>query len=230
MTDSAFNPESEQSKPITIAIALFDRVTMLDALGPYSVLCELPNVEITFVAEQPGPVIDSGGRLSVIAHAAYRDVLQPDVIVIPGGLATVAMSRSGTHPIIDWIKSVHPNTKWTTSVCTGSQLLGAAGLLHDVPATSHWFVRDDLTRFGAKPIESRVVRHGKIMTAAGVSAGIDMALALAAELHSPFVAQAIQLGIEYDPDPPFTAGSPRTAPPEVFAAVHAGYSQAMGSK
>jgi putative intracellular protease/amidase len=230
MGDFGMTQIDSSPEPLTIAIALFDRVTMLDALGPYSVLCDLPNTEVTFVAEKAGPVGDSKGRLSVVAHAAYGDVTKPDVIVIPGGLATVAMSRNGDHPIIEWIRAVHPTTRWTTSVCTGSQLLGAAGLLTDVPATSHWFVRDDLTRFGAVPTESRIVRHGKIMTAAGVSAGIDMALALAAELRSPFVAQAIQLGIEYDPDPPFQAGSPRTAPPEVFAAVHAGYAQAMGGE
>jgi putative intracellular protease/amidase len=212
---------------LTIAIALFDKVTMLDALGPYAVLSDIPNSEVIFVAEQAGPVADSRGRLSVIAHASYEEVTSPDVMVIPGGVATVEMSRKGVHPIINWIRKVHPTTLWTTSVCTGSQLLGAAGLLGGVPATSHWFVRDDLARFGAVPTESRIVTSGKIMTAAGVSAGIDMALALAAELRSPFVAQAIQLGIEYDPDPPFHAGNPHTAPSDVFASVHAAYSKAI---
>jgi transcriptional regulator GlxA family with amidase domain len=212
---------------LTIAIALFDRVTMLDALGPYAVLADLPDSEVVFVAEQPGPVADSRGRLSVIAHAAYHDVMQPDVIVVPGGLATVEMSRRGVHPIIEWIRAVHPHTKLTTSVCTGAQLLGAAGLLDNVEATSHWFVRDDLSRFGAIPTESRMVRSGKIITAAGVSAGIDMALMLAAELRSPAVAQAIQLGIEYDPEPPFQAGNPRTAPAEILSMVSAAYAKAM---
>jgi putative intracellular protease/amidase len=219
-----------ENKRLTIAIALFDRVTMLDALGPYAVLSDLPDCEVVFVAERPGPVADSRGRLSVLAHAAYEDIRSPDVIVVPGGVATVEMSRKGEHAIIDWIRNVHPTTLWTTSVCTGSQLLGAAGLLTGVPATGHWFVRDDLAHFGAVPTESRIVTSGKIMTAAGVSAGIDMALALAAELRSPFVAQAIQLGIEYDPDPPFHAGSPRTAPADVFASVNAAYSKAIPAR
>ena len=141
--------------PLSIAIALFDRVTMLDAIGPYSVLAGLPNSEITFVAEQPGPVTDSNGRMSVVAHAAYRDMPNPDVIVIPGGVITVPMSREKTHPIIDWIAQVHPGTTKTTSVCTGSQLLGAAGVLDGVPATSHWYVRDTLTEFGAIPTDER---------------------------------------------------------------------------
>lgn len=216
----------------TIAIALFDKVTALDALGPYSVLADIPDSEVTFVAEQAGPVLDSRGRLGMIAHAAYADVPTPDVIVIPGGVATVAMStpnESAEHPIIDWIRSAHPTTTHTTSVCTGSQLLGAAGLLEGVPATSHWYVRDDLTRFGAVPTDERVVKHGKIITAAGVSAGIDMALALVAELRSEMVAQAIQLSIEYDPQPPFNAGHPRCAPPAIVDMISAGFAAATES-
>jgi transcriptional regulator GlxA family with amidase domain len=208
----------------TIAIALFDKVTMLDAIGPYAVLANLPDSEVMFVAEKPGPVLDSNGRMSVIAHAAYEDVMTPDVIVIPGGLVTVSMARKGTHPIIDWIRNVHPTTLRTTSVCTGSQLLGAAGILDGVPATSHWFLRDSLTEFGAVPTKSRVVQHGKIITAAGVSAGIDMALTLAADLRSEAAAQLIQLVIEYDPDPPFNAGNPDTAPADIVAAVSASFS------
>lgn len=211
----------------SIAIALFDRVTMLDALGPYAVLADLPDSEVTFVAEQAGPVADSMGRLSVIAHAAYDDIAQPDVIVIPGGLVTVEMSRRNQHPVIDWIRRVHPGTQRTTSVCTGAQLLGAAGILQGVPATTHWFLLDDLVRFGAIPTAQRVVRHGKVITAAGVSAGIDMALALAADLRTPEVAQTIQLVIEYDPDPPFDAGSPRTAPRALVDSVSASFAAAV---
>lgn len=212
--------------PLSIAIALFDRVTMLDAIGPYSVLAGLPNSEITFLAEAPGPVMDADGRMTVVAHAAYGDMPNPDVIVIPGGVVTVPMSREKTHPIIDWIAQVHPGTTRTTSVCTGSQLLGAAGLLDGVPATSHWYLRDTLTEFGAVPTDERVVQHGKIITAAGVSAGIDMALQLVADLQSDLVAQAIQLSIEYDPDPPFNAGHPRCAPPEITEFVSAGFAGA----
>ncbi len=213
--------------PLSIAIALFDRVTMLDAIGPYSVLAGLPDSEITFVAEQPGPVMDSNGRMAVVAQAAYGDMLEPDVIVIPGGVITVPMSREKTHPIIDWIQRVHPGTVRTTSVCTGSQLLGAAGILDGVPATSHWYVRDTLSEFGAIPTDERVVSHGKILTAAGVSSGIDMALQLVADLQSDTVAQAIQLNIEYDPDPPFNAGHPRCAPAEITDLVSAGFAGAL---
>ena len=210
-----------------IAIALFDKVTALDALGPYGVLADLPDSEIVFVGEQAGPILDSRGRLGMIAHGAYDEVMDPDVIVVPGGVITVEMSREGTHPIIEWIRQVHPTTEWTTSVCTGAQLLGAAGILDGVPATSHWYVRDDLTRFGAIPTEERVVHHGKIVTAAGVSAGIDMALELVADLRSDVIAQAIQLTIEYDPAPPFDAGSPKTAPPAIVEMISAGFAGAI---
>ena len=213
--------------PLSIAIALFDRVTMLDAIGPYSVLAGLPNSEITFLAERPGPVLDSHGRMAVVAHAAYADMPDPDVIVVPGGVITVQMSREETHPILDWIAQVHPGTTRTTSVCTGSQLLGAAGVLEGVPATSHWYVRDTLSEFGAIPTDERVVTHGKIITAAGVSSGIDMALQLVANLQSDEVAQAIQLSIEYDPDPPFNAGHPRCAPPAITEMVSAGFGGAL---
>jgi transcriptional regulator GlxA family with amidase domain len=216
-------------QPLSIAIALFDRMTMLDAIGPYSVLAGLPNSEITFVAEEPGPVLDSNGRMAVVAQAAYADMPDPDVIVIPGGLITVSMARKRTHPIIDWIRRVHPGTTRTTSVCTGSQLLGAAGLLNGVPATSHWYVRDTLSEFGAVPTDERVVTHGRIITAAGVSAGIDMALQLVADLQTDEIAQAIQLSIEYDPDPPFNAGHPRCAPPAVTDFVSAGFAGAISS-
>ena len=218
---------ADPTPPLSIAIALFDQVTMLDAIGPYSVLVGLPNSEVTFVAEQPGPVMDSNGRMAVVAQMAYADLPDPDVIVVPGGVITVPMARERTHPILDWITEVHPGTIRTTSVCTGSQLLGAAGVLDGVPATSHWYVRDTLTEFGAIPTDERVVKHDKIITAAGVSAGIDMALQLAADLQSDEVAQAIQLSIEYDPDPPFEAGHPRCAPPAITELVSAGFGGAF---
>ena len=213
----------------TIAIALFEQLTALDALGPYSVLADLPDSEIVFVAEQAGPVTDSRGRLTMQAHASYDEVPNPDVIVVPGGVVTVAMSSEGTHPIIEWIRQVHPGTTFTTSVCTGSQLLGAAGILDGIPATSHWYVRDDLRRFGAIPTERRIVEHDKIITAAGVSAGIDMSLHLASLLRSEQVAQAIQLSIEYDPEPPFDAGSPRSAPAGIVDIISAGFATATQS-
>lgn len=171
--------------------------------------------------------MDSNGRMAVVAQGAYGDMLDPDVIVIPGGVITVPMAREKTHPILDWIRQVHPGTTRTTSVCTGSQLLGAAGLLDGVPATSHWYVRDTLTEFGAIPTDERVVTCGKIITAAGVSAGIDMALQLVADLQSDEIAQAIQLNIEYDPDPPFNAGHPRCAPPAITDMVSARFAGAL---
>ncbi len=165
--------------------------------------------------------------MAVVAHAAYADMPDPDVIVVPGGVITAQMSREETHPILDWIAQVHPGTTRTTSVCTGSQLLGAAGVLEGVPATSHWYVRDTLSEFGAIPTDERVVKHGKIITAAGVSSGIDMALQLVADVQSDEVAQAIQLSIEYDPDPPFNAGHPRCAPPAITEMVSAGFGGAL---
>jgi len=140
---------------------------------------------------------------------------------------TVPMARERTHPILDWIKGVHPGTMRTTSVCTGSQLLGAAGILDGVAATSHWFVRDTLDEFGAVPTDERVVTHGKIITAAGVSSGIDMSLQLVADLQTDEVAQAIQLNIEYDPDPPFNAGHPRCAPPAITEMASAAFAGAL---
>ena len=211
----------------SIVIALFEGVTMLDAIGPYSVLCDVPESEISFAAEKAGPVSDSRGRMSVLAHGAYDEFESADVVVIPGGLATVKMAAGGEHPIIDWIRKVHPTTQYTTSVCTGSQLLGAAGLLDGLSATGHWFLRGGLGEYGAIPCDDRIVEEGKIITAAGVSSGIDMGLLLIARLRGDMVAQAIQLGIEYDPDPPFNAGSPSTAPEAVVQLVSEGFARAL---
>ncbi len=211
----------------TIAIALFEGVTALDALGPYQVLVEVAGTEIVFVAEGAGPVSDSQGRLTIQAHAAFAEVPEPDVILVPGGLVTVAMARARNHPIIDWIAAAHPTTTWTTSVCTGSHLLGAAGVLEGREATGHWYLRQELVQFGAIPVDRRVVFDGKVVTAAGVSAGIDMALALAARLSSDDTARSIQLGMEYDPAPPFRCGHPSVAPPEIVAGLSAGFAAAI---
>jgi transcriptional regulator GlxA family with amidase domain len=130
--------------------------------------------------------------------------------MVPGGFGTRALMTP--NPLLDWIRAAHQTSQWTTSVCTGSLLLGAAGLLRGLEATTHWTVLDQLAALGARPTSRRVVEQGKIVTAAGVSAGIDMALTLAARIAGDEVAQAIQLGIEYDPQPPFDAGSPDKAP------------------
>lgn len=198
-----------------IAIALFDRFTALDAMGPYQVLSYLPDSELVTVAAEPGPVHDDR-LLTISALASFDDVPNPDVIVVPGGLITRKMARDGD-PVIDWIRSVHPNTTWTTSVCTGAVLLAAAGLLDGRDATTHWIAYDQIESRGARPTPQRVVVDGKIITGAGVSAGIDMAFTLVDHIAGSFAAQSIQLAIEYDPQPPFDAGSPAKAPEDVYA-------------
>ncbi|WP_169979514.1 DJ-1/PfpI family protein [Microbispora sp. H10836] len=195
---------------MNIAIPLYPRFTALDAVGPYTVLAFAPGCTVTFVAAEPGPVLDDRGSLSLAATASYGDLLAPDVVVVPGGPGTIeALSDS---ELLSWIARAHERTRWTTSVCSGSFLLGAAGLLKGRRATTHWGWLDQLAGFGAEPVSERVVIDGKVVTAAGVSSGIDMALTLLAAMRDKETAQAVQLAIEYDPRPPFDAGSPKTAP------------------
>jgi putative intracellular protease/amidase len=196
-----------------IAILLYDRFTALDAIGPYEVLSRLPGASLTFLAAEPGPVRTDNGMLTLLAERSIEDVDRTDIVLVPGGPGEVAARAGG--PALEWLRAVHETTTWTTSVCTGSLLLGAAGLLEGKRATSHWLALDDLRALGADAVSERVVFDGKIVTAAGVSAGIDMALALTARVAGEQVAKAIQLGIEYDPQPPFNAGSPDTAPAEI---------------
>ncbi|MEA3020075.1 MAG: hypothetical protein QOI47_1599 [Actinomycetota bacterium] len=193
-----------------IVILLFDRFTALDAVGPYEVLRNLPGATVTFVAKQVGPVRTDAGSLAITADRAIAEVTSADVLVVPGGPGQDDCMDDDE--ILSWIRAVHDTTQWTTSVCTGSLLLGAAGLLRGVKATSYWLALEQLRRFGAEPTAERVVEQGKIITAAGVSSGIDMGLHLAALIAGDDVAQMIQLGIEYDPQPPFDAGSPAKAP------------------
>jgi putative intracellular protease/amidase len=193
-----------------IVILLFDRFTALDAVGPYEVLRNLPGATVTFVAKALGPVRTDAGSLAITADRAIAEVTSADVLVVPGGPGQDDCMDDDE--ILSWIRAVHDTTQWTTSVCTGSLLLGAAGLLHGVKATSYWLALEQLRRFGAEPTAERVVEQGKIITAAGVSSGIDMGLHLAALIAGDDVAQMIQLGIEYDPQPPFDAGSPAKAP------------------
>jgi transcriptional regulator GlxA family with amidase domain len=194
-----------------IAIGLYERFTSLDAMGPFQVLSSLPGAQVEFVAEKPGPVLDESGFLRVTAHASFADRPDPDILLVPGG--TITGTLVPDHPIVGWIARAHRTTTWTTSVCTGALLLAGAGVLRGVEATTHWAAMDELARLGAVPVRERVVRRGKILTAAGVSAGIDMALTLAAAIEGPEFAQALQLMIEYDPAPPFDAGSPEKAGP-----------------
>lgn len=204
---------------VDVAVLLFDRLTALDAIGPYEVLSRIPGASIAFVAERRGGVTDDVGRLTLDVGCSLDEVTHPDVVVVPGG---PGQARLMDHrPVLDWLREVHAVARWTTSVCTGSLLLAAAGILEGRRATSHWLALEQLAGLGAVPVPGRVVVDGKIMTAAGVSAGIDMALRLAAELAGPEVAQTVQLGIEYDPQPPFDAGSPDRAPAPVVAALRA---------
>lgn len=193
-----------------IAAPLFDRFTALDAIGPYEVLSRLPGAEVVFVADQPRLVPTETGMLSVPATRGFDEVRNPDVVVVPGGSGQSGHMHD--EQLLGWLRSSSASADWTTSVCTGSLLLGAAGLLVGRRATSHWLTRDRLAEFGALPVDQRVVFDGHVVTAAGVSAGIDLALALAALIAGDTIAQAIQLGLEYDPQPPFSAGSPARAP------------------
>jgi transcriptional regulator GlxA family with amidase domain len=201
-----------------VAIPLFDRMTALDAVGPYEVLSRPPGWEVVFVAAEPGPKRTETNSLSLVADLPLTDVPEPDILVVPGGFGT----RSDEHgELIEWIRTVHETTKWTTSVCTGSLLLGKAGVLQGLRATSHWLALELLRDYGAEPTLERVVEQGKVITAAGVSSGIDMALRLLQLEHGDELAQAIQLSIEYDPQPPFDSGSPAKAPPEIVDVVRA---------
>lgn len=195
---------------VRIAIPLFDRFTALDAVGPYEVLKFLPDAEIVFVAEEPGPVRDVPKWLAISANAAFADIDSCDVLLVPGGPGSRGLLQDDK--LLGWIRRMHEGSIWTTSVCTGSLLLAAAGLLKGLSATTHWAAIDVLESFGAAYTPERVVFQGKIVTAAGVSSGIDMALTLAAHIADQTTAEAIQLAIEYDPQPPFDAGSPAKAP------------------
>ncbi len=202
-----------------IAILIYDRLTALDAVGPYDVLSRLPGAERTVVAQEPGPKRTDTGRLALLADASLAEVPNPDVVLVPGGPGQAALMEDG--PVHEWLRTAHETSTWTTSVCTGSLILAAAGLLANRKATSHWTALEELGRLGAEVTAERVVFDGKLVTAAGVSAGIDMALALVGGIAGEQVAQAIQLGIEYDPQPPFYAGSPRKAPAAIVEAVRA---------
>jgi len=202
-----------------IAIPIFDRITALDAIGPYEVLSRLPGARIRWVAITPGAYRTDNRQLTLVADEPLSAVPHPEIIMVPGGFGTRALMTP--NPLLDWLRAAHETSQWTTSVCTGSLLLGAAGILQGLEATTHWTALDTLAELGAKPTLKRVVEQGKIITAAGVSSGIDMGLVLAARIAGDELAQAIQLGIEYDPQPPFRAGSPETAPPHIVEGLRA---------
>ncbi|GGV04145.1 glutamine amidotransferase [Kitasatospora herbaricolor] len=202
-----------------IAVLLYDRFTALDAVGPYEVLGRIPGAEVVFAAARPGPVRTDQGTLAVTADAALSEVTSPDVLLVPGGPGTAEVLADPA--TLDWIRLVDAGTTWTTSVCSGSLLLGAAGLLEGRRATSHWISLEHLPAFGAVPTAERVVVDGKYATAAGVSAGIDLALELTGRIAGDETARAIQLVVEYDPRPPYDAGSVATAPAGLVAALRA---------
>ncbi|MBQ0878459.1 DJ-1/PfpI family protein [Streptomyces sp. RT42] len=193
-----------------IAIVLFDRFTALDAVGPYETLGRLPDAETVFVAEQAGPVRTDTGNLALTADRTLADVPAPDIVVVPGGPGQTPQMENAA--LLDWLRAADATSTWTTSVCTGSLLLAAAGLLKGRRATSHWLALDLLGRFGAEPTGERVVTDGKYVTAAGVSSGIDMGLTLLGRIAGDDHARAVQLLTEYDPQPPYDAGSPEKAP------------------
>lgn len=193
---------------LTIAIATFPRFTALDAVGPYEVLQRVPHFDLVFVGHEIGPVRSDNGMLALTADATFEDVPNPDVLVFPGGVGTRPLMHD--QRVLDWVRTAHATTRFTTSVCTGSLVLGAAGLLDGLTATTHWAYYSTLEKLGATPTSDRVVEHldRRIITAAGVSSGIDMAIRLVELLADPVAAQAAQLLIEYDPQPPFDAGAP----------------------
>ena len=201
-----------------IGVLVFDGLTVLDAVGPYEVLSRLPGVSsLRWIGCSAGlgtgsVARDDRDRVGVAVDVALGDVdpASVDLLVVPGGYGTRPLMKD--EAVLSWVRAVHERSTWTTSVCTGSLVLGAAGLLAGLRATGHWLARDLLASTGAVVVPDRVVRSGKIVTAAGVSSGLDMALSLAGWIAGDEVAQSIQLAIEYDPQPPFDAGSPDKAP------------------
>lgn len=202
---------------IQVAIPIFARFTALDAVGPYEVLQRIPSIEVVFVGHRRGEVRTENGMLGISCDATFDEVRAPDVVVFPGGIGTRQLIHD--EPVLTWLRAVHPNTRFTTSVCTGTLLLAAAGLLDGLTATTHWRAGELLDELGARYVADRVVEHlpRRIITAAGVSSGIDMALRLVELLVDRRAAQAAQLLIEYDPQPPFDSGALAKADPATVA-------------
>ena len=200
-------------------ILIFDGLTALDAVGPYEVFRSVPGWEVEFVAPREGVVRTDDGALGLVADRPYAEVDAADLVLVPGGHGNRALLDD--EPLLEWLREIDRGSRWTTSVCTGSLVLGAAGLLDGRRATGHWLYLEPLRSYGAEPVVGRFVEDGKVLTAAGVSAGIDMALHLVGREAGPEVAQAVQLGIEYDPQPPFDAGHPSKAPAPIVELVTA---------
>jgi transcriptional regulator GlxA family with amidase domain len=203
-----------------VSILIYDGLTALDAIGPYDVLRQVPGWEVEFVGKRPGEIRTGAGAgsLGLVADRGLAEADDPEILLVPGGDAARVMADA---ELLDWVRAADRGSRWTASVCTGSLILAAAGLLEGRRATGHWMWLEPLRDFGADPVGGRWVEDGKYLTAAGVAAGIDMALHLVDREVGPEVAQAIQLGIEYDPDPPFDAGSPAKAPTAIVEMVSA---------
>lgn len=200
-----------------IALLLYDGLAPLDAIGPFEVMRNVPGWDVRTVAKEAGECRSEDGSLALLADHSLAEVSAPGILLVPGGFGNRRLL--GDAELLDWLREVDRETKWTTSVCTGSHLLGAAGLLEGKRATTNWTQLEALREFGAEPVGGRFVEDGRLITGAGVTAGIDMALHLVAREAGPKIAQAVQLGIEYDPDPPFDSGSPEKAPPEIVELV-----------
>jgi transcriptional regulator GlxA family with amidase domain len=196
----------------TVGLVLYPRFTALDIVGPFQTLVDVPGLDVFFVAAQKGPVVDHTGKLTLEATHSFDEIDSLDVLVVPGGMADRDIDTN--NDVVRFINKIHPTTTWTTSICTGSIFLAHAGVLDGLTATTHWASYDRLQNLGAIPTEQRVVTEGKIITAAGVSSGIDMGLVLVAAIEGEDMAKLIQLAIEYDPQPPFDSGAPSKVSPE----------------
>lgn len=196
----------------TVGLVLYPQFTALDIIGPFQTLVDVPGLDVFFIAADKGPVVDHSGKCFLDATCSFDEIDELDVLVVPGGFADRNIDDS--HEVVQFIRKIHPTTTWTTSVCTGSIFLAHAGILEGIVATTHWSSYDRLRDLGSIPTEQRVVKEGKIITAAGVSSGIDMGLELVAAIYGDEMAKIIQLAIEYDPQPPFDAGSPSKVSPE----------------
>jgi transcriptional regulator GlxA family with amidase domain len=203
-----------------IAIVVYPGFTALDFIGPYEVLRNLPDAEIRFVWHEPGPIAADSGVLLIGATHSFDETPSPDILLIPGGMTTMEHARD--KKLLDWVRRAHETAMWTASVCSGSVILAAAGLLDGKRATSHWMALSALKALGAKPVgDERIVHEGDIVTSAGVSAGIDLAIWLTAQISGEDRAKTIQLVIEYDPQPPFDSGHMSKASASTKAAATA---------
>jgi len=192
---------------LTVAIPLFPEFTALDGIGPYEVLQRIPSIDVVFLGHQRGEIRSDNGMLGVVADVAFEELAEPDIVVFPGGVGTRRLQHDGR--VLDWVRHAHATTVLTTSVCTGSLVLGSAGLLEGLTATTHWACYPELEALGAVPTARRVVEHldRRIITSAGVSSGIDMALRMVELVVDRTAGEAVQLMIEYDPQPPFDCGA-----------------------